>query len=238
LPVTSTLTLGQYFVIENDSTGAVTVNSSGANLVVSLPGGVTVRVTCILISGTTAASWAVTIEGVKALTGTANLVLSTSASLTTPTIAGGALSGTFSGTPTFSGQATFSGAPIIGRTYNAQTGTTFTPALSDAASIVSLNNAAAISVTIPTNASVAYQVGTELIFVWITGAGQPTISAVTPGTTTILSVGTTTASPKLRAVNSWAIAKKLATDLWVVWGDLDYGQIQNQFAPNLMLGGL
>ena len=105
-------------------------------------------------------------------------------------------------------------------TINAQTGTTYTPALTDANALVTLNNASAISVTIPTNASVAYPIGTQISFAWITGAGQPTISAVTPGTTTIASTGTTSASPKLRVANSVATAIKIATDSWLVTGDV------------------
>jgi len=57
LPVTSTLTLGHQFMIVNNSTGAVTVNSSGGNAVMVLAAGTSVEVTCILTSGTTAASW-------------------------------------------------------------------------------------------------------------------------------------------------------------------------------------
>src|ERR1022692_1221061 len=59
LPVTSTLPLGQPFQITNNSTGTVTVNSSGGNLVVSLPAGAQSTETCILLTGTTAASWSV-----------------------------------------------------------------------------------------------------------------------------------------------------------------------------------
>ena len=103
---------------------------------------------------------------------------------------------------------------------NAQTGTIYTPVLTDANALVTLNNASAISVTIPTNASVAYTIGTQLTFAWITGAGQPTISAVTPGTTTIISTGATSASPKLRVANSVATAIKIATDIWLVTGDI------------------
>ena len=225
LPVTSTLVLGQYFIIENNSTGVVTVQSSGANTILAQPAGTTAIYICILLTGTTAASWSQAYIGTSSLTGTGAEVHATSPSLTTPTIAGATTSGTWSGTPTFSGQVTFSGAPIIGRTINNQTGTTYTPVLSDSASIITLNNASAIAVTIPTNASVAYQLGTELIFIWITGAGQPTISAVTPGTTTILAQGSVAASAKLRAVNSWAVAKKIATDIWVIWGDTDEYQV-------------
>jgi len=57
LPVTSTLILGQAFVIQNNSTGALTVQSSGANTVVTIPAGNSYLLTCILTSGTTAASW-------------------------------------------------------------------------------------------------------------------------------------------------------------------------------------
>lgn len=58
LPVTSTLALGFAFGIVNLSTFPVTVNSSGGNLVQTVPPGATGLVSCILTSGTTAASWA------------------------------------------------------------------------------------------------------------------------------------------------------------------------------------
>ena len=57
LPVTSTLVLGQTFRITNNSTGVVTVRSSGANTVIAMAASTEVEVTCILITGTTAASW-------------------------------------------------------------------------------------------------------------------------------------------------------------------------------------
>ncbi len=57
LPVTSTLVLGQAYLITNLSTGLVTINSSGGNAVVVLAAGTSVLVTCTIISGTTAASW-------------------------------------------------------------------------------------------------------------------------------------------------------------------------------------
>ena len=57
LPVTSTLVLGQQFQIVNNSTGVVTVQSSGANNIILLPAGASTVLTCILTSGTTAASW-------------------------------------------------------------------------------------------------------------------------------------------------------------------------------------
>jgi len=63
LPVTSTLALGLNYLIVNNSTGVVTVQSSGANTITLVPAGATVRCTCILITGTTAASWSFAFEG-------------------------------------------------------------------------------------------------------------------------------------------------------------------------------
>lgn len=57
LPVTSTLQLGWTYHVANTSTGIVTVQSSGANVIVAIPPGLSVMFTCILTSGTTAASW-------------------------------------------------------------------------------------------------------------------------------------------------------------------------------------
>jgi hypothetical protein len=57
LPVTLTLTLGYKYRVVNNSSGVVTVQSSGANTVYAVPAGGDVIFTCILITGTTAASW-------------------------------------------------------------------------------------------------------------------------------------------------------------------------------------
>lgn len=57
LPVTSTLVLGQSFYIVNNSSGIVTVQSSGGNTIRAMAAGTALLVTCILTSGTTAASW-------------------------------------------------------------------------------------------------------------------------------------------------------------------------------------
>ncbi len=57
MPVTSTLVLGQQWYLVNNSTGAVTVQSSGANTILTMAANTTATITCILTSGTTAASW-------------------------------------------------------------------------------------------------------------------------------------------------------------------------------------
>ena len=62
LPVTSTLVLGLSYLIVNNSTGVLTVQSSGLNTITLIPAGASVRFTCILITGTTAASWSFAFE--------------------------------------------------------------------------------------------------------------------------------------------------------------------------------
>lgn len=57
LPLASTLLLGFQFTIVNNSTGIITVNSSGGNLVEDMQPQTQLVVTCILTSGTSAASW-------------------------------------------------------------------------------------------------------------------------------------------------------------------------------------
>jgi hypothetical protein len=79
-----------------------------------------------------------------------------------------------------------------------------------------MNKATAIAFKIPTNASVAFPVGTVLTVLNI-GVGTCTISAVTPGTTTVLSAGATAASPTLAQYKS-AACIKTATDAWYVVG--------------------
>ena len=63
LPVTSTLALGLGYLIVNNSTGVLTVQSSGGNTITLVPAGSTVICTCILVTGTTAASWSFSFEG-------------------------------------------------------------------------------------------------------------------------------------------------------------------------------
>ena len=63
LPVTSTLALGLSYLIVNNSTGVLTVQSSGLNTITLVPAGASVICTCILITGTTAASWSFAFEG-------------------------------------------------------------------------------------------------------------------------------------------------------------------------------
>lgn len=93
----------------------------------------------------------------------------------------------------------------------------YTPVSSDQyQTLVIMNKATAINFTIPTNASVAYPVGTVITVLNI-GAGACTIKAVTAGTTTVLSAGATAAQPSLSQYRS-AACIKTATDTWYVVG--------------------
>jgi len=193
LPVASTMTLGQAFTIHNNSTGSLTVQSSGLNNVIVIPAGNTYQVTSILTSGTTAASWDADFTGTTSTTGSGSTVLDTGATLT---------------------------SPLINLGINANTATTYTFVATDNGKLVTSNNASAQTLSIPTNASVAFPIGAQINVAWITGAGQPTINAVTSGTTTVLSTGATSTAPKLRVANSVASCVKIATDTWLVTGDV------------------
>lgn len=63
LPDVTTLALGLGYSIANKSTGVLTVQSSGLNAIINIPSQATVTFTCILITGTTAASWAYAFDG-------------------------------------------------------------------------------------------------------------------------------------------------------------------------------
>jgi len=104
------------------------------------------------------------------------------------------------------------GTSIINLAINAQTGTTYTPVLADNGKLVTLSNASAITLTVPTNASVAYATGAQINIEQI-GAGQVTIV----GDTGVTVNGTGT---KLRTQWSAATLVKLGTDSWTLIGDL------------------
>jgi hypothetical protein len=82
--------------------------------------------------------------------------------------------------------------------------------------LVSMNKATAVALKIPTNATAAIPVG-SVITILNKGAGLCTISAVTSGTTTVLSAGTVAASPTL-ATNKAATCVKVAVDTWYILG--------------------
>ena len=147
LPVTSTLVVGMAYEIENNSTGVLTVTSSGGNTVGTIPAGVCAHVVCIATAGTTAADWDWDYISVSTLTGTGALVLATSPTLVTPTL----------------GVAT--ATSINGLTVSTTTGTltlanSSTLATSGANSIT-LTSTATTNVTLPTTGTLATLAGSE-----------------------------------------------------------------------------
>jgi hypothetical protein len=95
--------------------------------------------------------------------------------------------------------------------------TDYTAVIADAYQVLEvMNKATAIAYKIPTDASVDFPIGTALTILNI-GAGTCTISAVTPGTTTVLSAGVTPASPTLAQYKS-AVCLKTAANTWYVVG--------------------
>jgi hypothetical protein len=97
--------------------------------------------------------------------------------------------------------------------FNAQTGTSYTLALTDVAKVVTLTNAAAITVTVPTNASVAFPIGTQILL-YQGGAGAVTIAGDT-GVDVRNQAG-------LEMGGQYAVAGllKLDSDEWVAFGNL------------------
>lgn len=96
---------------------------------------------------------------------------------------------------------------------NAQTGTSYTAVLADDGKLVTCDNGSAITFTIPTNASVAFGIGTQINVMQL-GAGQVTIAGA--------GVTFRSSGSKLKTNGQYAVATccKIATDTWVVVGNL------------------
>lgn len=104
---------------------------------------------------------------------------------------------------------------LVAYTINAQTGTSYTPVLTDQYQVlITRSNASASTLTIPLNSSVAFATGTVITVLNI-GAGNVTISGA--GGVTVLSAGATAASPILAQYKSCALIKT-GTDSWYVVG--------------------
>lgn len=97
--------------------------------------------------------------------------------------------------------------------FNAQTGTTYTLVLGDKNKFITLSNASPITLTVPTNASVAFPVGAQ-VNIQQAGVGQVTVAGDT-GVTVNATPGL-----KLRAQWSSATLLKTATNTWTLIGDL------------------
>lgn len=99
------------------------------------------------------------------------------------------------------------------RAVNTQTGTTYTAVLADRYKLITLNNAAGITFTVPPQSSVTWPASTLL---WIVqyGAGQVTIA---PGAAVTLR-----STPGLKLSGQYAMAQllRMGSDDWLVFGRL------------------
>ena len=123
------------------------------------------------------------------------------------------LAGTLQGTTaSFSGDVTATGSIVGNQKINAQT-VSYTLALTDNGKIVTMNSASGITATIPLNSSVGFPTGCS---VTVVGTGTGTVGFTgSAGVTLRFTPGNI-----LRAQYSAATCVKLATDEWLLLGDL------------------
>lgn len=99
-------------------------------------------------------------------------------------------------------------------TINAQTGTTYTLVLTDINKLITLSNAAADTLIVPPNASVAFPIGTQITITQL-GAGQVLVEE--GAAVTVSSAGS---HLKLRVQYSSATLIKIDTNTWLLVGDI------------------
>ena len=146
--------------------------------------------------------------GVTTSTGSGSVVLSTSPTLTTPVL-GTPTSGTLS-------NCTVDGTNSVGfinSPQNSQSGSTYTLVLGDAGDHVYFTGGSTATLTVPTNASVAFPTGTTIL-VLNNNSGNLTISGA--GVTFQLANGAT--GNRTVATKGMASLLKVATDTWWVTG--------------------
>ena len=97
---------------------------------------------------------------------------------------------------------------------NEQTGASYTLVLADDGKLVDMNNASAQTLTVPPNSSVAFPTGTQVI-VRQKGAGRVSVA---PGSGVTLQ--SADSARKTRVQHSVLTLLKVATDTWVVLGDI------------------
>ena len=211
LPVVTTLTLGWTFHICNNSTGNLSVQSSGGNALITVLPNTTAMCTCILVTGTTAASWEAGLTDFSTATGTGDVVLSNSPTLVTPAL----------GTPAsgIASNMTVDGTDAVGFRnvpINSQS-TAYTAVLADSGKAIfhPSTDANARTFTIPANASVAYPIGTVLTFLNMTS--QVVSIAIT--TDTMYLAGTGTTGTRSLAQYGMASAIKMTSTTWLISGN-------------------
>lgn len=86
LPSTATLTAGWSYLITNNSTGVITVQTSTGVTIGTIPAGLAAMPTVVSTADNTAASWDWAYSQFSTVTGTGNVVLSNSPTLVTPAL--------------------------------------------------------------------------------------------------------------------------------------------------------
>ena len=104
---------------------------------------------------------------------------------------------------------------------NPQTGTTYTLAASDAGYTITMSNTSANTLSIPTDATVNFTVGTQITVVQI-NTGATSVVATTPGTTTLTFYSPTSATGTAVLKGRWAglTLIKTAANTWIAIGNI------------------
>lgn len=193
LPATSTLQTGWTFHIVNNTTvGTVVVNSSGGNLVISVPPGTTAMVTCVGTTQTTAADWESGLTDFSTYTGTGSVVLSSTPTLTTPiaidnisttstsfnlvnsiattvNFAGAATAlaiGATTGTTTVRNNLTVTGTTVLGPSnVTTQPLSAYTLVAGDQGKVLETTHVSGAVITVPPNSSVPFPIGAQITFI-------------------------------------------------------------------------
>jgi hypothetical protein len=116
------------------------------------------------------------------------------------------------GTTGATGATGATGPTLVG--FNTQTGTTYTLVIGDKDKLVTLNNASAITLTVPPSVFSA----NDIVNIAQFGAGQVTLAQ--GAGVTINSTGATTTAPKLRMNKSSASIICTASNTFLVVGDI------------------
>ena len=99
-----------------------------------------------------------------------------------------------------------------------QAGTTYTLLSGDEyQKLLTFTSSSAKTVSIPTDATFNFPIGTAISILNDNATGDITIQAVTSGTTAVTSAGATSAAPKVEKFSA-AVCIKIAANDWVVVG--------------------
>ena len=155
-------------------------------------------------------------EGQVTITGSTSFAITADYNVGTTTATSWTI--TLAGARGVQGTQGIQGTNTTTATINAQT-TNYALVTTDQDKLVTVTGLGTQYVSIPTNATQAFPIG-SVVHIAGLAAGTYTIQATTPATTSIQSTGATATAPKLRAQYSAADALKIATDTWLIVGDI------------------